>query len=560
MKTQIKMCMAAAMLLTMSLGASGQFRGTFIVDQSFDISGVALGLRQNGDVVVGGVLTTPPTDGRDLAGYYIEDANPNYSLQLCDFNGNPNGIITSVADAVGTGFNAAVGFTHILGRPDEEGFFLDIQDGLVKSHTAVFFSGPGNDRPRRVLELPDHSFVIVGSMTESLAQFSTVTRLQPRPDYSHIFTRRIGNRFLTNTNVDEAVDVAQMADGNLLVVGNTLHYSNSGEGSIYLMKMGLDGLLHQFRTLTIGNGVLEPRATDMAILNNGTIIVIGHTRIPNSTEHRGFIMTLPPDFTSATFLELSLNPQLYLGMELTGLCPVPGTNAYYCSGKLFHTGQFNNRESSSLVLRANSSTGIESIRRINNLAAFHEEYEDILIRDNGLTLETVGITEERPAGITSSAGGSNIVTDRMQLSMFACNSTGFLVTQLFKAATPQLVLPASVSVNNVVLGTMSFQSGSSLQGPLCAGAKRDDAPVAPEAIATAPRLYPNPARDHATLEFPPSEGFTTVEISDAMGKVLFRTETSDSKLDLDLSRLSKGLILIRTQQNGKEFIQKLIHQ
>ncbi|MFN8396292.1 MAG: T9SS type A sorting domain-containing protein [Bacteroidia bacterium] len=553
-----------ALLLSMGLGVKGQVRGTTIYDQIFSISGRTLGARSNGETVLGGVMTNQvPLNHPELAGFMIESNDNPSSISsgiLCDFNETPNGELTSVADAVGTKFNAVVGFTRVHGRGDQEGFFYDVTDPQSQRNTAVFWSSPGNDIPRRVLELPDHSFVVVGSMVESLSQCSFITRLKARPDYSPVFNRRVGNRLLDNTTVDEAVDVAQMPDGNLLILGNTIHYSSSGEGSIYLLKMGLDGLLHQFRTFTIGSGVLQPRATDMTILSNGTIIVIGNTNIANSSEHKGFIMTLPPDFTSATFLELSLNPQIFLGMEMTGICPVPNTNSYYCTGTMFHLSEFNFREKNPFILRANPSTGIEAIRKIDNEDALVETYEDITIRDNGLTLETIGITEESPAGNQPLAGEFNIITDRMQLSLFACNSVGFLMTQLFKTVTPQLQLPASVSVNHVTMGTMKPKVATFSSGLLCAGAKRDDHASNQNQAMESPRLYPNPAGEIATLAFPQSDGPTSVEISDALGNVLLRMETTDSQVALDLRKFAKGLLLIRTHQNGQVFTQKLIHQ
>lgn len=73
-------------------------------------------------------------------------------------------------------------------------------------------------------------------------------------------------------------------------------------------------------------------------------------------------------------------------------------------------------------------------------------------------------------------------------------------------------------------------------------------------------LYPNPANESVVIDLP--QGHTGVWISDIAGRTIVNSAFTESsgKVSLDISSWAKGIYIIRTQTNDKQFSGKLIKQ
>lgn len=74
------------------------------------------------------------------------------------------------------------------------------------------------------------------------------------------------------------------------------------------------------------------------------------------------------------------------------------------------------------------------------------------------------------------------------------------------------------------------------------------------------KLYPNPVKETLFLELPSSLELSQVTIYDMMGKVVFRTDVSNSLHKIDLSSLFSGLYLINLQMENSNLTYKIIKE
>jgi len=71
-------------------------------------------------------------------------------------------------------------------------------------------------------------------------------------------------------------------------------------------------------------------------------------------------------------------------------------------------------------------------------------------------------------------------------------------------------------------------------------------------------VFPNPATDKVTVRINELQGSAAIRVFDMYGRMVMQQNTGQPLTQLDMSRLSSGLYLIRVMNAGKEEILKIV--
>lgn len=77
-------------------------------------------------------------------------------------------------------------------------------------------------------------------------------------------------------------------------------------------------------------------------------------------------------------------------------------------------------------------------------------------------------------------------------------------------------------------------------------------------------IYPNPTNGTFTLKTANLEGFVQVEVTDIMGKVVYRSENknfgTDYSQEVNLSEMANGIYIVRVSNGMQTHVQKLVKE
>jgi hypothetical protein len=72
--------------------------------------------------------------------------------------------------------------------------------------------------------------------------------------------------------------------------------------------------------------------------------------------------------------------------------------------------------------------------------------------------------------------------------------------------------------------------------------------------------YPNPVTDRVNLDIPDIKGMARITVFDGYGKMVLQSTTASRNSQLDLSKLSSGIYMIKVMNNGNESTLKIVKE
>ena len=72
-----------------------------------------------------------------------------------------------------------------------------------------------------------------------------------------------------------------------------------------------------------------------------------------------------------------------------------------------------------------------------------------------------------------------------------------------------------------------------------------------------PRIFPNPAHDVLNIVIPAGSKFTRYEITDIKGTVIQSNDLSAGRLQIELSKLEKGMLFLKLISPTRTVISKI---
>ncbi|MBL7804083.1 MAG: gliding motility-associated C-terminal domain-containing protein [Saprospiraceae bacterium] len=147
------------------------------------------------------------------------------------------------------------------------------------------FGGPGNDRPRRVLALPDGGWVLAGGIPGASNNTTRPLLARFAADGSIVWQNTLPADIVINL----FTDLQWMPDGNLLVAGAIQTSSTVGTAGI-LIKMSLDGTVIWSNMY---DGIYIDWIEHVSVLPNGDIAAAGFTSsfgLNTVSIHDGLVM------------------------------------------------------------------------------------------------------------------------------------------------------------------------------------------------------------------------------------------------------------------------------
>lgn len=466
-----------------------------------------------------------------------------------------NGPLRMLA-AANSSSNTRVGVAGTCRPPTatlDDAFFTDVSSNIDDNlQQMVVFPVAGTDRPSKIIELQDNSFVMVGSNTLGSVGTSWITRISARPNYTPIFYRTIGSAQGPSSVGEGAVAVVQPNSNALLVAGNTLQFSTGTEGAIYIAEMNLSGGVKTFHTYTMQSGVLAPRVTDMVLMPNGSLTLVGQTNISGDPDHFGFVMQVSADLSSATFTEVKQIGVTDRGQVFSAVTLGPGTSDLYIAG-MIQLPDGGTIKQSGLMLKVVPPFSPQ-LANAYDFFGGNEAFFDILFRDNGNTVEAVGTADELPPNFFGPEG-SNIWTQRLNDDLVACRTTSVALQFETKNVVHAIVSPANAASSPGKSATLALSVNPLKTFFPCNVSPRlaGSVPSKPAGVAIAQ----NPTRHLATVLFDEEVDRAQVSLRDATGRVLSQWIMNGQALDMDLDGMAAGLYMVGVRQGNFTSTHKL---
>jgi Secretion system C-terminal sorting domain len=73
-------------------------------------------------------------------------------------------------------------------------------------------------------------------------------------------------------------------------------------------------------------------------------------------------------------------------------------------------------------------------------------------------------------------------------------------------------------------------------------------------LKTSPSLYPNPAADRFTLELPPYENPTEIQLTDAQGRTIKMLQTTESTAEINSADYPAGVYFVQVRQGEAQTV------
>ncbi|MFN8396294.1 MAG: T9SS type A sorting domain-containing protein [Bacteroidia bacterium] len=439
----------------------------------------------------------------------------------------------------------------------DDAFFTDIGTNLADNlQQMLFFKVPGNDRPNKIIELQDNSFLMVGSNTSVTGNIGTswIARISPRPDYRPIFRTTIGNPQGPVSAGEGAITVVQSNSKTLLVAGNTFQFSTGAEGSIYIAEMNMTGGLKSFHTYRIQNGVLKPKVTDMVLMPDGSLTLVGITNISGDPDHFGFVMTVTADLSSATFKEFSQPGNTTSGLTMNAAVLEPGTNNVYVAGmiQLPHGGTI---KQSGLLMKI-----VPPIQPViaNSYDFFggNEQFNGILFRDNNATIEAVGTADVLPPNIVG-PDGTNIWTQRLNTDLAACRTQSVALQFDTKSVVHATVTPPIQQDTTEIFATLALSAdpiGSLFPCAIISKMASGGTASKPASVTVTPMTENHDAKVKLDKEVKAAQ----VSLTHDSGKLISEWIMTGDELTMNLHGLPAGMYFVAVQQGDHQSTHKLL--
>lgn len=461
--------------------------------------------------------------------------------QHYDFGGGNLRLLAAANSSSNTNVGAAGTCLAIPGK-GEDAFFLDISSNIEDNlQQMVVFSEAGNGVPSDIIELQDNSFVMVGNNTIGNVSTSWVARISARPNYVPLFFRTIGDPLGSASQGEGAVAVLQANSGIIMVAGNTLQLSSSSQGSIYIAELNLSGVVKSFHTYTIEGNVQQPRVTDMVQMPDGSFTLVGTTKIPSDPDKYGFIMQVPADLNSATFQEVRQPGNTTSGQLLNAIALEPGSSTHYIAGTVLLpvAGSIKRH---GLVIKVVPPFGPQ-LAQAFDVNDGNEAFTDIVVLDNGNTVEAVGTADRLPANVSGPAG-SNIWTVRMNTDLISCTQQGVALQFDPKPVTHAAFTPVNSSSNPALHATMTINTTSIQSLIPCQSAARMAGGTTHHTGLEGASVQTDPSKGKATVRIEDDHEPTQVSLTDASGQTVRQWTMAGTELTLDLTELPAGIYTV----------------
>ncbi len=524
----------------------------------------AITLLPNGNARIGGFTCSSTQAASPCSGLLLEVSGTQpgtLTMAKKYIQSSESFTITSMDAHPTNGKMAAVANARPGIQTHTDAVFMDIgaTGNVLFSRT---WNSTGNEFARCVKVLADGSFVIVGRIvnTSNVAQ-SFITRLSAAPNYNVIFHRVFGNPTGVSSNVDEAIAVDQLGNGSILVGGTTRHFARTAQGAIFLIELALDGSLLQYHTYQLDATVFDPLAKDMAILSDGSVVVVGTTLDPlgNGTNN-GLVLRTSPNLLSAVAFEVSQPGAMGLDDVLRAVIANPVTGGFSAVGGA-ERNVLGTKTMDGLAMTFTANGNIEFASFIRGgLRGTEEMFTDCELRNNATILHAVGTTTSHD---NSALIGVNVLSSQMSLSGGPCFSTSASFQFVPKLVTYISPNPQFTTTMAMITGTLNASTPSVLQEQICLVAKTDYAMPGEAEAATTPlttELFPNPASGTVTLRIAELEGSARIQIADLSGRIVQQMEIQQAETQLELAAMAPGLYVVNIFTNKARVSKKLIVQ
>jgi hypothetical protein len=492
----------ALLFLTLSVHGQGIFFNSYGDAQNDE--GMGMLPDHDGSFLLHGSTLSATTGTYD--GYIVKTDSNGYLIWTKTYGAANDDRIQSIASTAEGGYIAA-GMTEDL-NGIEDGLLLKI-DSAGNPLWSKKYGGSQDDAFNKLLIAADGGYILGGATSSSGAGGSDLFIVKTDSSGTILWSRVIGG-----PGADYVNDMYLMSDGGIIVTG-AYNDLTPTDGDAILVKLDAAGNVQWTRTYS---GNAQERATGVLQASDGGFIVTGFTSSFNFGYYKPFIIrtdAMGNLVSSKMFVGLGQETMFSIAKDQTG---------YILAGRK----QFN-ADITPFLLKTDTNLN----RLWSRAYGIPDRFVAARQLDNGQYV-AVG-----------AGGGSNILFARTDSSgSTGCDSMKYSVDYIPLFTVTILTQPSGTggTASNAILsvGTGGSMASVCTIVPGVPGVSRSVMEV---------NVYPNPSEGFITIDA--SVNHYKLEITDAIGAVLFSRLVTTKNFKLDLGNLPSGIYFYTVKKAGQ---------